>query len=74
MAKTAVVDPNAIAISGFDSSSDPVADALGAEPRELVQHFDLSWCAWFEVSQLASSRSLYFEVAPNGAVVDTESC
>jgi hypothetical protein len=34
-------------------------DALGAEPREFVQHPDLRWCAWIEVSHPASSRSLY---------------
>ena len=74
MAKTAAIDPSAIAISGFDGSSHPVADALGAEPRELVQRADLSWCAWIEVSHLASSRSVYFEVEPNGAVDETQSC
>ncbi|WP_395155428.1 hypothetical protein [Ilumatobacter sp.] len=74
MATTAVIDPDDMAFWGFDGSSDPVFDVLGAKPRELVQHADLGWCAWIEVSHLASNRSLYFEVGANGTVVEIESC
>lgn len=73
-AATAVIDPNDVATSGFEGSSDPVADAFGTEPRELVQNSDLGWCAWIDISHLASKRSLYFVIGANGTVVEAKSC
>jgi hypothetical protein len=73
-ANTAVIDPSDIVVSGFDASSDPVADALGAPAREVVQTDDLGWCAWIEVSHLASSRSLYFEIEADSTVVEVQDC
>ena len=57
----------------FDGWSNPVADALGAQPREVEQTSDLGWCAWIEISYLASNRSPYFESGPDGTVSEAES-
>ena len=63
-AATAVIDP------------DPVADALGASPRQVVQTETdgLGWCAWIEVSHLVSSRSLYFKIEADSSVVEVQGC
>ncbi len=73
-ATSAVIDPSDIVMSGFDASSDPIADALGVQPRSIVQTDDLGWCAWIEVSHLASSRSLYFEIDSERTVVEVQRC
>ena len=73
-AMTAAIDPSDIVMSGFDASNDPLDDALGAPPREVVQTDDLGWCAWIEVSHLASSRSLYFEIRADSTVVEVQGC
>jgi len=71
---TALIDPSDIVMSGFDASSDPVATALGAKPRAIVQTGDLSWCARIVVSHLVSSRSLYVEIEADSTVVEVQRC
>lgn len=73
-ATTAVIDPGDIVMTAYDASSDPVADALGAPWREVVQTDDLAWCVWIEVSHLVSSRSLYFKIEADSTVVEVQSC
>ncbi|WP_395152158.1 hypothetical protein [Ilumatobacter sp.] len=73
-ATTAVIDPGDIVMTAYDASNDPVADALGAPSREVVQTDDLGWCAWIEVSHLVSSRSLYFKIEADSTVVEVQSC
>lgn len=73
-ARTAVIDPGDIVMSGFDASSDPVADALGTPPRNVVQTDDLGWCASIEVWHLASNRSLYFEIEADGTFIEAQRC
>jgi hypothetical protein len=74
-ARTATVDPDLIAITAYETDSDPVSEALGSERVVLLQQqTDNRWCVETEVSALLSSETVFFVVDDDGRFIETPDC
>jgi hypothetical protein len=75
-AASATIDPSTIVFEGYDADDNSVADALGVDPTDVVLNQGPSnqWCVQVEISHLASSQSLYFNVDDSGDLSEVDSC
>ncbi len=74
-ASTATVDRALIALTAYDTGSDPVSEALGSDRAvSLQQQIDNRWCVEMEISALLSSQTVFFVIDENGQLVETADC
>ncbi len=74
-ASTSTVDPELIAITAYETDSDPVSEALGSDRVvSLQQQMDNRWCVETEVSALLSSKTVFFVIDEDGQFVETPDC
>ncbi len=74
-ASTATVDPALNALTGYETGSNPVSEALGSGwAVSLQQQIDNLWCVEMEISALLNSRTVFFVIAENGQFVETADC
>lgn len=74
-ASAATVDPDLIALTAYETDSDPVSESLGADRVvSLQQQLDNRWCVESEVSALLRTETIFFVIDDAGRFVETSDC
>jgi hypothetical protein len=74
-ASTATVDPALIALTAYETGSDPVSESLGSDRVvSLQQQIDNRWCVETEISALLSSQKVFFVIDEDGQFVESAGC